>query len=213
MKGRGSDDLNFSVLTLKQLVLIQCTLSAHTFPVCVCVCVYVLVCICIYLVGIAQSKIFFLLMKNWQLLCLSLLTFILFYLFPAQGSYGVVKLAYNEDDNMYYVSPLHTNTHVIFPDYKLCLCFYHFCLIHFHLTHWQALGWSNRLVAFTGVIYFKTSANENIVGTAIRLLEPFCLLQFSLNCMILTGNDMRIILTFLPSDKALMSRLVIISLP
>lgn len=61
MKGRGSDDLNFSVLTLKQLVLIQCTLSAHTFPVCVCVCVgvgvgvYVLMCICIYLVCIAQS--------------------------------------------------------------------------------------------------------------------------------------------------------------
>lgn len=72
-------------------------------------------------------------MKNWQLLSLSLLTFILFYLFPAQGSYGVVKLAYNEDDNMYYVSPSHTNTDVIFLDY--CLCFSHLYLIHFHLSH------------------------------------------------------------------------------
>lgn len=40
---RGRDDLNFSVLTLKQLVLFQCT--SHSLPLCVCVCVHVCLCI------------------------------------------------------------------------------------------------------------------------------------------------------------------------
>lgn len=35
-----------------------------------------------------------------------------------QGSYGVVKLAYNEDDNTYYVSPSST-TRVLVPEPEL----------------------------------------------------------------------------------------------
>lgn len=36
-------------------------------------------------------------------------------LFSDKGSYGVVKLAYNEDDNTYYVSPAghHAHTHTL----------------------------------------------------------------------------------------------------
>lgn len=48
MKERGRDDLNFSVLTLKQLVLFQCTLSTHSLPLCVYVGVLVPVCIYVY---------------------------------------------------------------------------------------------------------------------------------------------------------------------
>lgn len=49
MKERRSDDLNFSVLTLKQLVLLQCTVLAHTLPLYVRVCLFVTVCTCMYL--------------------------------------------------------------------------------------------------------------------------------------------------------------------
>lgn len=65
--------MNFSVLTLKQLVLFQCTLSAHSLPSCTCVCVFVPVCVCIYFTYFAQRV-------NCKLLNLTLLAPVVFYL-------------------------------------------------------------------------------------------------------------------------------------
>uniref|UniRef100_A0AAQ5ZVM4 Protein kinase domain-containing protein n=1 Tax=Amphiprion ocellaris TaxID=80972 RepID=A0AAQ5ZVM4_AMPOC len=105
MKERGRDDLNFSVLTLKQLVLSQCTLSAHSLPLCVYIFVYLFLHVFLYILNVCFARnVFFLVTRRTDSCSVSLLAIglIFSYFFLEQGSYGVVKLAYNEDDNTYY---------------------------------------------------------------------------------------------------------------
>ena len=187
--------------------------SAHCQPThfqCVCVCVCVCMCVYLYLFSLHCTKCDFF-FPTWRIGSCSVSLYWLLFSFTYSRPRAPTVLSSWLTMRMTTCTTwvLHTQIQMWFFSTIACVSLTY---ISFIFTCHTDKPWDDQ-TPFTGVIYYKTSTNGNIMGTAKRLLEPFCLLQFSLSCMILTENDMRIILIFLPSDKALMSRLAIISQP